>query len=118
MSMGTGISVEIVNTTTSRAERFRTGARELLKEAWGMLVVLAFFLALVPLFRWAGMPFDFRLSEFVSRYAAVAIAAIAWAVVLAVVQDPAEVLLPMWERYQHSPGRLLIFSALVVLLFV
>ncbi len=85
-------------------------------ESFGFVVVALLFLALIPLFRWAAIPFDFRVSEFISRYLAVGVAASSWAAVLAAVQFPNRYLVAAWVRYRNDPVRSLIFLCLVCLL--
>jgi hypothetical protein len=67
--------------------------------------------------RVVGLPLQFAASNFIDRYLAVAIQSIAYALILATIGFPREVLAPVKQRYAASPARLVIVVLLAILFF-
>jgi hypothetical protein len=83
----------------------------------GLLVLGGVICSLFIALRLIGVPARFAASTFLERYSVVALQSVAYALILAAIQFPQQVLVPIKERYQKSPARLVIVILLGLLFF-
>lgn len=113
--MGIGTAPESTP-TLAQSGPSESGVRLAPLKSFGFLLAVAFFVLMFPAMKLAGIPIDFSISSFVGRYLAVALQGIVYAMLLAAVGFPEEIVTPARLRYKN-PVRVLILCALAVLFF-
>ena len=83
----------------------------------GLGITTAAFFSLFVSMRAVGLPLSFSASSFFERYAAVAVQSIVYALLLAAIGFPAEVLRPIKKRFAEAPAKLMIVVLLGVLFY-